>query len=507
MIKRPSRLPILIVTGASGIIGSHFLDTCKDDYYIYAIARRSQLISNVPIHHNVKWIQLDVGDKDMVDKTIDNIISAGGADFIIHLAGYYDFDNEDSPEFHRTNVLGTLHMLQGAEKLKIKRFIFSSSLTVSKFNDADTIIDESSPADADFPYAVSKKEAEELIMQYSEKFPCAIMRLAAIFSDWCEYGPLYMFLMTWLTRNWKSRVLAGKGVSAVPYLHVKNLNTFILSIMQHSKRLPACPILIASPDGCTTHNELYNIAIRYNYHREPKPIFMPLWLASIGVFIFDIWGKIIGKRPFEKPWMMKYIDKKLEVDAAKSREMLQWKPVNRFHIGRRLLFLIESMKSNPYEWDYKNFEAMYKSARTRPNLKIYETMLKNEKEIIENIIVEVNSPESTQFKTYQTLSKEVLFSRFEFLYQMIKNAVRTGDRVHMLSYGKDLAAKRFIEGFWAKEVTMAVEKIGDFVVQYLIDQPELKGMETRVKDEILMTVQLLLDEIEDSFEQLTGFSE
>ena len=184
MAERPSRLPILIVTGASGFIGRHFLDAFKEDFYIYAIARRSQIISHAPVHENISWLQLDVGDKEMVCEALEVILRAGGADFIVHLAGYYDFDNVENPEFERTNVRGTRNMLECADKLKVKRFIFSSSLTVTEFDKGNIVINESSPPDADFPYAVSKKRAEDLLQEYSDKFPCAIIRLAAIFSDY-----------------------------------------------------------------------------------------------------------------------------------------------------------------------------------------------------------------------------------------------------------------------------------------------------------------------------------
>ena len=75
------------------------------------------------------------------------------------------------------------------------------------------VIDEHTPVDADFPYAVTKKKAEELVKSHSQYFPCSIVRFAAVYSDWCEYGPLYMFLQTWFSKGmeqydirWKRRI-------------------------------------------------------------------------------------------------------------------------------------------------------------------------------------------------------------------------------------------------------------------------------------------------------------
>ena len=57
----------------------------------------------------------------------------------------------------------------------------------------------------------SVKESVKNWLKNIKYFPVAIVRLAAIYSDWCEYGPLYNFLITWLSKSWKSNMLAGKG--------------------------------------------------------------------------------------------------------------------------------------------------------------------------------------------------------------------------------------------------------------------------------------------------------
>ena len=66
MATRPSNLPIIIVTGASGLIGRHFLDSFKHNHYIYALARRSQKASGIEFHPNIQWIRVDIGEEDNV---------------------------------------------------------------------------------------------------------------------------------------------------------------------------------------------------------------------------------------------------------------------------------------------------------------------------------------------------------------------------------------------------------------------------------------------------------
>ncbi len=91
---------------------------------------------------------------------------------------------------------------------------------------------------------------------------------------------------------------------------------------------------------------------------------------------------------------------------------------------------------------------------------------------------------------------------------MFETAVQTGYRMHVLSYARNLASERYKENFKANEVMDAVQFIGDFIVKTLLEQPELTElpekfeMEQRIYDGITLTTQLIIDELEDSFDAL-----
>lgn len=505
MDNRPSRLPIILLTGASGFIGRHFLEEFKKSFYIYALARRSLKDAHLHPHPNIEWIRLDIGEEDAVARVFNNIERKGGADFIIHLAGYYDFVNKDNPEFERTNVSGTHNILKYTHRLNIKRFIFASSIVVTEFRKNNQIITEKSPADAKFPYAESKKKCEALIKEYSQKFPGVIVRFAAIYSDWCEYGPFYVLLSTWLSETWNSRILAGRGKAAIPYLHVRCLNLLLIKIIRKTDKLSRCPVYVASPDGCTSQKELYEIGVRYNCGHPRPPVFFPKWLALFGVTMLDLFGRLIKRRPFEQPWMIGYVDTQMKVDASKTREELNWSTRGRYHIKRRLLFLIENKKSNPYEWNLKNIEALTKKVQVSPNFKIYEVMLRMEEELVRNIHKYLCDPVNQDiYPIYQNLDEEDLYKRLKHIYHMLKVAVRTGDRLDVLTYAHNLAIERFVEGFEFSEVSHAIDYIGCYLVETLASLEELKGMNQRIHDEIMMTIQLVIDEMADIYENVTG---
>lgn len=177
------KLPGILVTGASGFIGRHFVIAVSNKFRLFCIARRSQKEAGVPHNDNIHWLQADITKWKDVQSIFEYIKDHGGADYVLHLAGYYDFTLKDNPVYEEVNVTGTRYTLDLAKLMKIKRFIFSSSVAACKFPPSGKALTKESPADADFPYAHSKRRAELLIKEYSEYFPCSVVRLAAVYSD------------------------------------------------------------------------------------------------------------------------------------------------------------------------------------------------------------------------------------------------------------------------------------------------------------------------------------
>ena len=268
-----SKLPKILVTGASGFVGHYFLDLIKEHFLIYALERRIPQNSPLISHPNIVWMSADIGDVKSLNKARETIIDYGGADFVLHLAGYYDFNYDNNPEYERTNIQGTRNVLTIAKELKVKRFIFASSVAACEFPESGERISEETPPNADYEYARSKKAGEEMVKEFSKYFDTTVVRFAAVFSDWCEYGPLYIFLSTWLSKSWKARILGGKGKSAITYIHVNCLIDLLLKIIQQSHDLPNFDIYHASPENPLSHKELFLKATRYYYGKTEETYF------------------------------------------------------------------------------------------------------------------------------------------------------------------------------------------------------------------------------------------
>jgi len=499
------RLPTVVVTGASGFIGRHFVIAVSEKFRLFCIARRSQKEVGIPYHDNIDWLQVDITNRKNLLNVFEYIKDQGGADYVLHLAGYYDFTQKGNPAYEQINVTGTRSILDMSKLLGIKRFIFSSSVAACEFPPRGKALTEESPADADFPYARSKRSAENIIKKYSEAFPCSIVRLAAVYSDWGEYPLLYMLLKHWLSTNkLMSRIVTGHGKSAVPYIHIKDLIKLFLRIIEISDILPRLAIYNASPQGSVSHNELFRTATRYYHGYNVKPLLIPKIFVRLGLTLISILGWLKGKTTLEQPWMAEYIDKKLSVDASATYNALGWKPTPRYHILRRLLFLTEKMTSRPNDWAFRN-EALLQRVVYRKSITIYDILTELRESLVEKIVEEVMKPGNEQrFPNYRKLYREMLKWYVTLNYQLVTAAVRNRDRSIIPTYAQEIAYKRYVEGFKATEVRDLWLLIGKTMKESLLTRPELKGSKQKVDDYIILTSQLAADEFEDIFEILEG---
>ena len=494
-------LPGIIITGASGFIGKHFIELNANRYRLFCLARRSQQESGIPKHANIRWTQVDIGDFSNLQDVVESINRYGGADFILHLAGYYDFTMDNNPQYEHTNVNGTRNVLKLAQYLNIKRFLFSSSLAACKFNkDPNNLLDELSPPDASYPYAVSKRKAEEMIRNYSSMFPCTILRFAAVYSDWCEYPPLFVFLSTWLSDKWNARILGGKGTSSITYIHITDLVRMIQGILEQSDELPQLATYVASPNGTVSHEELFNAATKYFYGRPKRSIKMPKFIALPGIIARTAIGDLLGEKPFERPWMMKYIDSKLVVSADQTFEALSWKTSPRNDILRRLLFMIENMKNHYVDWTVKNETAMHRIS-TRFNVKAYEVMMRH-RDFIRNKMVDhvYNLDNGQSFEHYRSMDKLVLKWYITMLYQLIATSIKVGDRILIRKYIQAIAYRRYNNGFSSKEVVAFLSAFEKIMLSELLIDPEAQETREQLFTAVSIAIQMSIDEIEESFE-------
>jgi len=139
----------VLVTGASGFIGSHIVRYLKSrQIEVSCLVRESSsidFISDLP----VQIIRGDITD-------LQSLLSAfKGMDVIIHTAGKVD-DWGPYDEYYRTNVIGTMNVLQAAVANSINRVIISGSIASYGEENFQGLKDETSPFRPHFPYFLDR---------------------------------------------------------------------------------------------------------------------------------------------------------------------------------------------------------------------------------------------------------------------------------------------------------------------------------------------------------------
>ena len=183
----------ILVTGASGFIGSFMVSTGLDlGYEMWAGMRKSsskQYLTDPRIH----FAELDLGDPERLLQQLQGYKDAmgGGWDFIFHAAGATKSLHREG--FFKTNTDGTRNLVNALRTLDMvpQRFVFISSLSIfgaikeEPVNPMPPIYPSITAADTPEPntaYGESKLAAERFLQTQTD-FPWIILRPTGV------YGP------------------------------------------------------------------------------------------------------------------------------------------------------------------------------------------------------------------------------------------------------------------------------------------------------------------------------
>jgi hypothetical protein len=341
-----------------------------------------------------------------------------------------------------------------------------------------------------------------MLGEYRDAFPSTILRFAALFSDWCEYPPLFVFLDTWLSETWNARMLGGRGRSAIPYLHIRDGVAFVRRVIARADDHEPEEVLIGSGNGAVSHEELFDSSTRDWYGTARDAIHMPKLLCGPGMHVRWLVGRLTGREPFERPWMARYIDQSLTVDASRTHRRLDWTPRDRLDVLRRLPFLLVNRRSDPIEWNRRNRAAM-KEGRLRPNLTIHRLMRKHERTITERIVALLTDPTAGErFRGYREMNDDVLRWYIRLVLSQLTSAVLTRQRAVFIGYCRDLGERRHAQGFRVGEVTGALRELNRICVTVLSEDPESRPVRQDLHDCVTMNFRFGCDQIEDVYDEL-----
>jgi nucleoside-diphosphate-sugar epimerase len=348
--------PIVVITGASGFLGSAVCVDLEKDFIVIAIDHREPSEKLRKAAPQTIWHILDIADP----QTISEVLALtkndfGQIDFVIHLAAYYDFDNDWVEEFQRTNVIGTANVLDASKNEGVKRLIFASSIGAMEPPAGGSFLTEENPTSEFTPYARSKSLGERLLAEGCAQVPCIILRIGGVFSDWCELPPLYSLIKLWTSVFPFGCIIPGRGESGIPYIHINDLVRLIRKCIFLHHELGPSNIFLASQHGAVLHRQLFP-AIRSaaGYSESLRPIHTTRKIAKLGVWFRCALGSFSGHMPHERPWMLDYVDKPWTTDTSKTRRILDWDCTPELGILRKIPDILSNLRTDPKGWEERN---------------------------------------------------------------------------------------------------------------------------------------------------------
>lgn len=211
----------ILVTGASGFVGSHFVETAFNaDYEVHAAVRKSSSIKHIQPFVS-KFIYPDFENID----ELGALFSAENYTYILHAAALTKAKSEDI--MHDVNVQFTANLIEAAFRNNIppKRFVFISSLAaIGPVLYDEEALTENSEYNPITMYGKSKMLAEEMIhRRYADK-PISIIRPTAV------YGPREKDLFILFdTMNKGLDAYIGRAPQKLSFIYVKDLTRILLA--------------------------------------------------------------------------------------------------------------------------------------------------------------------------------------------------------------------------------------------------------------------------------------
>ncbi|HEU4407814.1 MAG TPA: DUF1990 family protein [Polyangiaceae bacterium] len=253
----------VLVTGGTGVVGPEAVRRLVRRGHGVRLFSRHASRDRKTFGSEVEAFDGDLGDEGSLRGAAD------GCEAVLHLAGIVA---EKPPEltFERVNVEGTRHLVAEAERAKVRRFVYVSSLGADRGNS---------------DYHRSKRRAEALVRAFSREW--LVCRPGNVFGP----GDGQISLLLKMVRTLPAVPLLGSGDDRFQPVWCEDLGE-ALAIAVERADLSGRELELAG-DEMTSMNDLLD-RFEAMTDRKPVRVALPAWLESTG-------AKLAAKFGLETP--------------------------------------------------------------------------------------------------------------------------------------------------------------------------------------------------------------
>ncbi len=160
----------ILITGASGFIGSHLAETLAGQGHDVTCLLRPTSRRDFLDAGRVRLVVADFFDRSALAAAVRD------ADYVFHLAGV--IRARDWAAYYNGNVRVTRYLLEACLQAgqRLRKFVLVSSISAVGPSVAGTFLDEESPCRPVSDYGRSKWQAEQLALEMHRELPLVIVR-------------------------------------------------------------------------------------------------------------------------------------------------------------------------------------------------------------------------------------------------------------------------------------------------------------------------------------------
>jgi len=330
----------VLVTGASGFIGSHLVRrSMQEGCRVRALIRQG----NVPEwmrQQEVEVVEGDIRDAAAVGRAV------AGCDLVFHAAALTS-DWGDPQEFADINIGGTRNVAEAALRNRVERLVYVSSYEVFDHANLERL-DESMPFFVRGQlYPDTKIRATETVREYAAKGLPAVV----VYPVWV-YGPNDRTLFPLLADSLrKQQMFYWARHARMSMVYIDNLIDMLMLAATHPAASGEAFLVC---DGYNLTFEGFCERLAEGIGAQPPGLYLPCSVAYLLASAMEGYACISGsrQRPMLTRQAVTVLSSRALVDTSKARNLLGWKPKVSLDEGfRRTLDWLTAI--DPSEWKGK----------------------------------------------------------------------------------------------------------------------------------------------------------
>ena len=298
---------MILVTGGSGLVGSHLIKQLVANGNIVKAIYHSTEPSF--IHNNVQWVKGNILDVIELEEIMNNVTH------VYHCAATVSFNPKNKKQLYQTNVEGTTNIVNACIDANVKKLVYVSSVAaLGRIRENGMITEEMkwSATTSNSEYGKTKYLAEMQVWRgIAEGLNAVIINPTIILGagDWSK-GSSEIFQSAYNEFPWYTKGISG-------FVDVEDVVNAMIALMESN--ISEEQFIVSGHN--VSYKKIFTL-IAENFNKKPPHKKVTPLIAAIVWRLEAIKGKLTGKEPLLTKETAKTAQAKVNFDNSKLLKVL-----------------------------------------------------------------------------------------------------------------------------------------------------------------------------------------